>query len=107
VRCPVYQYIPATTFWMAPGLVAPFATGFLGAWILRRRAMSTALSAFLALVFLVFVIDPVVLSIVTPRRMLPPGFIITRALALLSSWGLTLLAGTALGIKLRWRMQTT
>jgi len=106
VRLPVYQYIPATTFWMAAQLAAPFVTGFLGAWMLQRRAMSTALSAFLALMLLVFVIDPMVLSFVTPRRMLSPGFILTRALVLLGSWGLTLLAGTALGIELRRKIQT-
>jgi hypothetical protein len=90
---------------MALGLATPFATGFIGAWLVRRRAMSTALSAFFALMVLVFVIDPLVLAWVTPRRMLSPEFILTRALVLLSSWGLTMLAGTALGIKFRQKMR--
>lgn len=101
VRVPVYAYIPATTFWMASQLSAPFVTGFVGAWVTRNRAMSTALSAFAALMVMVFVIDPLVLSFVGPRRMLDPGFILMRALVLLGSWGVTLLMGTAIGIKAR------
>jgi hypothetical protein len=101
VRVPVYEYIPANTFWMASQLSAPFVTGFIGAWVMRNRAMPTALSAFAALMVLVFVIDPLVLSFAGPQRMLAPGFIIVRALTLLGSWGATLLVGTAIGIKLR------
>lgn len=106
VRVPVYQYIPADTFWMTSQLLAPLVTGFIGAWVIRSRAMATALAAFAALMVLVFVIDPLVLSFLGPRRMLGPGFILMRALVLLGSWGLALLAGTAIGITLRRTIQT-
>jgi hypothetical protein len=108
INLPVYQYVAATTFWQLVPLPAMLILGFVIAAIGGRRAMSTALAAVLVMAIIVCVIDPSLMLLFGPARrpQMSVWSWVTRALYALSTWGMVVLAGTALGIGILRRFST-
>ena len=103
----VYSYIPASLFWQLISL-KPFIVVALGiAFLTGRRAMSVAIAMFLAMAFVVCVIDPVAMLFLGPARpqQLSLLFWISRAAYALVVWGGLVLISTAVGITFRRKLR--
>ena len=106
INLPIYEYIPAATFWQIAAVPPLMCVGFIPAIVMRRRAMSTALAMFFAMAFFVCVIDPALMLVLGRSRTLQFSiwFWVTRAIYALGIWGVLVLVSAAIGITLRRKL---
>jgi hypothetical protein len=105
IHWPVYYYVSARVFWDAAGLAPLALTGFVVS-LSRQRPMAAALAVLAAMLLVIGVIEPILMTIVDPQPRRTPGFFAMRAIGALAFWGPAVLAGAVAGRKLtgRWRL---
>lgn len=109
IQWPVYEYISAAAFWQIAGLAPLVLTGFVVA-LSRRRPMAAALAVLAAMLMVMGVVEPILMTLVDPQPRRTAAFFATRAIAGLAIWGPAVIAGAAVGRKTvgssRWAVRS-
>jgi hypothetical protein len=95
-RYEVYQYVSPSVFWTSTLWLPWFVTGLCIALVYRKRPMVAAVVVVLSIAFILFVVDPIVLTFAKPGPS-SPAYSIVDALRLLTTFGSLVVLGGLTG----------